>query len=488
MADLTKLVDLAMGVWQRDHRDLQTYDDYHVGKQARPYSARGQTDEFKALADRSIFNWIRLAVNIPCQMSVIEGYRIRDDANPPEYEAFTANDLDRKQFSIHEAACVFGHSFAEVMMPHPVFDKNADGTPVPTVRALSTKRTVALYNDDFNDRFPVFAVEFDKFTDPDEKEGQATAWTETERLRLAWDTSADARNVTVVSREDHGFTVVPIVRWVVHQDLEGRTTGLVSPLIQPQNDMNQGKYDLTVTRNFSAYKIRTASGLEGEPLIGPDGQQVIDDNGDPVFLAPEIGPEKFLSSEDEATKFGTLDETPLDGFIASLNQSVEHFSAVSQIPPHALIGRMANLSADAMVAAEEQLMRLVESLQRSWGESWTTLFQLISFAQGNPDALKDHSGLLRWKDMRARALSSTVDALGKGAQMLQIPPRELWKFWPGADAGTLQQWNKAYDEQPPVELTETGNAANLSRSLTGLSRTSSRGQSATGEAPSRRSV
>lgn len=474
MASLSDLVDIAVDVHRTDAGRLKTLDDYVRGRQSSPYGARGHSDEFRALAKRAVTNWIGLAVNIPCQMSIIEGYRVRDDADPPEWDAFMGNRMERKQSAFHYAAGVFGHSFAEVEWP--AAGRVVNGHPLPVVRGLPTTRTVALYDDPFGDRFPVFAIRFDAGVTGVSEHGEATAWTETEKLRLSWRTDGESRNVRVVKRAKHGFPVVPIVRWSISMDLEGRTMGLVEPLIQPQDEVNQAKFDLSVTRNFSSYKIRTASGLEGEPVIDPQtGEHLLDEaTGEPLYQAPEIGPDKFLVSEDDQTKFGTLDETPLDGFISSLNQSVEQFAAVAQIPPHALQGRMANLSAEALVAAEEQLMRQVGSLQRSWGDTWTTLFQLFAFAQGQSDALDDYTGRVRWRDMRARSMGEMVDALGKGSTMLGIPQQGMWKMFPGADASTLQEWKEMAAAAPPVETTEAGNALNLSRSLAGFASQTSR--------------
>lgn len=481
---LQDLVEIAVGVYHKDLPSLKLYDQYKRGEQSAPYGARGHTEEFRALAKRSVYNWVGLAVNIPCQMSIIDGYRVRNNSDPDEFEAFKGNRMERKQLAIHEAAATYGHAFAEVEMPDDGAE-NAEGVPIPSIRALPTMKMVVLYEDPFNDRFPVFAMRLDSLPG-ESKDGEATVWYGPDKMRISWRNTDAGHAVQVVKSSPHGFPVIPIVRWVTFQDLEGRTCGVVQPLIQPQDEVNQGKYDLNVTRNFSAYKIRTASGLEGEPVIDPDtGEQIRDENGDYVFAAPEIGPEKFLVSEDDTTKFGTLDETPLDGFISSLAQSVEHFAAVSQIPPHALQGRMANLSAEALVAAEEQLMRLVGSYQRSWGDSWCILFQLVAYAQGQPGALYDFSGQIRWREMRARSIAEIVDALGKGAQMLGIPQKSLWSRFPDVDAATLQEWKEAADALPPVEQTEHGNALNMSRALTGLSTTAAR---SAGTVPARRTA
>ena len=155
MTRFNDLVDLAYDTHLRDRAKIEELDSYARGDQHEPYGARGHSDEFRALARRSVFNWISLAVNIPCQMSIIEGYRVRDDSDPAEWDAFVGNGMDRRQGAIHRASAVFGHSFAEVRMPDGA---TYGGNPLPKIKALPTKRMVVLYDDPFNDRFPVFAM------------------------------------------------------------------------------------------------------------------------------------------------------------------------------------------------------------------------------------------------------------------------------------------------------------------------------------------
>ena len=87
--------------------------------------------------------------------------------------------------------------------------------------------------------------------------------------------------------------------------------------------------------------------------------------------------------------------------------------------------------------------------------------------------------------------TETVDARGKGAQMLGIPAEGLWKMFPGADAATLQDWKTLVDAAPPVEVTPEGNAMNLSRNLAGMASASARrvpGSARGTAAPQRRTV
>src|SRR5699024_4097178 len=156
---------------------------------------------------------------------------------------FKGNRLERKQNAFHHASGVFGHSFAEVVWPEN--GRTASGAPLPVVKGLPTTRTVALYDDPFGDWVAVFALMFDTASTAASSEGGATVWTEREKFRIRWENKGQSgRGITVDedSRVNHGFPVVPIVRWSIDMDLEGRTTGLVEPLIRPQDDVNQNKY------------------------------------------------------------------------------------------------------------------------------------------------------------------------------------------------------------------------------------------------------
>lgn len=48
-----------------------------------------------------------------------------------------------------------------------------------------------------------------------------------------------------------------------------------------------------------------------------------------------------------------------------------------------------------------------------------------------------------WRDTEARSLSTTVDALGKLAQMLNVPVEELWERVPGVTKTDVDRWRKA---------------------------------------------
>ncbi len=71
---------------------------------------------------------------------------------------------------------------------------------------------------------------------------------------------------------------------------------------------------------------------------------------------------------------------------------------------------------------------------------------------------------VRWRDTESRALSATVDALGKMAAMLGVPVQELWEKIPGVTQQDVERWKTTVAEGDPIAsleamLSRQGNAA-----------------------------
>jgi hypothetical protein len=155
----------------------------------------------------------------------------------------------------------------------------------------------------------------------------------------------------------------------------------------------------------------------------------------------------MLVSEAPDTKFGQLDETPLDGYLKNEDQATKNLAAIAQFPLHALIGNVSNLSAEALNALEAQFMRHLKSLQTSWGESHEELFRLIAEALGDEAGSNAFGGEVRWRDMESKAFGATLDGLGKAADMLQAPKRGLWAKIPGMTSGDLADWEALHEQE-----------------------------------------
>jgi hypothetical protein len=101
---------------------------------------------------------------------------------------------------------------------------------------------------------------------------------------------------------------------------------------------------------------------------------------------------------------------------------------------------------------EASTQRKIAEYETLFGESWETVFRLSAVAAGKTP---DDSAQVRWRDTEARALASTVDALGKMAQMLAVPVEELWEKIPGITDTDVMRWKAARAADPLAEIAAT---------------------------------
>lgn len=148
----------------------------------------------------------------------------------------------------------------------------------------------------------------------------------------------------------------------------------------------------------------------------------------------------MLTAKDPNTKFDTLDETPLDGFIKAYDSDIETLAGVAQVPATSLNGKVANLSADAIAELRAGLTQKVYERQQSFGKSHSQALRLGAAQEGNAAAADDFSARVTWQDMQVRSMAQAADALGKYAQMLGVPVKALWARIPGVTKADVDEW------------------------------------------------
>jgi hypothetical protein len=439
-----------LAIINADFPRLERIDKYIHGQHDDPYMPKTADAEYKMLAKRSTSNWMPLLIGTPAQALYVDGFRpgrkvdpAKGERSTPEWEHWQNSHMDAKQIAIHRAALGYGHSFT--------LTEKVDGK-VKT-KGLSALRTAALYEDAANDNDPYAALTVLSLPKGDTP-GKARLWDAKNEYEISFKALAGEQEIEVGKPQAHGLQECPVTRFAAAVDLEGRTVGIVEPLIPLQNRINQTVFDLLVTQTYASFKVRYATGMAPPLMI-----QWYDEQGYPKAEPADIenppagwttkqvpvpmdhNARRFLFAEDHEARFGSLDESPLGGFIESIEMSVKHLSALAQVPPHHLLGQIANLSAEALQAAETSLTRKVEEFRKSFGESWERVFRLAGALGGNAASAQDNSGEVIWRDMEQKSLAQSADALGKMAESLDIPKRGLWERIPGITQGEIDYWN-----------------------------------------------
>jgi hypothetical protein len=443
-----KLVEDMFLTLSHDRAEYDLCHDYFEGKQLLPYAPRNATAQIRDLQKRSIANWIPLLVNLPSQMSFVDDYRRRSagklerkggdsaENSNTEWQLWQKNRMDGRQAVIYRAVLTYGHAFVAV--------NNLDPKNIK-FDILSTRNTVAYFRDPVNDIRPSHVLTIKSYPRDDKVPGLAVLWDDVYRWELSY--TFDGKFVVKGKPFPHGLEKCPVVRYTCFIDDEGRTRGVVKPAIPLQDRLNQATFSTNVTSDFGAFKVRWAAGLMPSFRKDENGDIMLDANGEPVPEPIEVSQAALLLSDDPATKFGQLDETPLDGYIRQEEQAARNFTTLSQFPPLASISNLANLSAEAWAAAEAQFIRWIESLHVSLGESHEELFRLASLAAGDKDGAQSYGGEVRWRDQTTKTVAVMMDALGKAAQMLDVPRKGLWPLIPGVTNGMLDDWDQLHEQQ-----------------------------------------
>ena len=106
-------------------------------------------------------------------------------------------------------------------------------------------------------------------------------------------------------------------------------------------------------------------------------------------------------------------------------------AAVTQTPPHHLLGLSSNLQAEALTAATEGLQRKSGDFRMLNGQSHEQNFRLVAIANDNQSEARATDMQVRWRDTESRSLVQTANALALVATGLKVPVEMLWERLPG---------------------------------------------------------
>ncbi|MCD0450776.1 phage portal protein [Actinocorallia sp. API 0066] len=368
-----------------------------------PWLSASAPHEVRRLAEVSRVNMLAFVVSARVQNLYVDGYRTpRSADDAPVWATWQANAFDARQIGVHRAAMTYGASYVTVL----------PGDPVPVMRGVSPRDMTAMYGDD--DDWPELALQ---------------------KRRSSW-RLIDAEAVCTLLREGdtfrtvgvelhgatlHGVPVCPVVRYRETDDLDDPVVGLAEPHMDLQDQINITSFGLHVAQHYGAHRQRYILGWLGES----EEQRL------------KASASKLWTFDDPDVKVGEFGQTDLGGYIESREASLRHLATVSQTPAHELLGQLVNLSAEALAAAEAGQRRAVAENQTVIGEAHEQALALAGAYQG---LAPDPSAAVRWRDTEARSLGLVVDALGKMAQMLGIPPQALWERVPGVSDDDLERW------------------------------------------------
>lgn len=157
-------------------------------------------------------------------------------------------------------------------------------------------------------------------------------------------------------------------------------------------------------------RVVTGAAYPKVPVLNEQGQQV----GERVVPLDELIRDRILWIPGANARTSEWTAASLDVFSKVIEHAIEHMAAQTRTPPHYLIGKIQNVSADALTAAETGLVSKTEERIVYINPGVKGVYRLIARAQGDErKARAVRSGKVIWKDVQFRGIGQLVDALQK---------------------------------------------------------------------------
>lgn len=418
--------------FQSERHELLKIDQYLRNEQPTAKLPRRASREHKYLAEIARTPWLRLVVNSAVQMLHAEAVYSTERDVRQMWAPFTRNGMVAKQTPLYRDAIGFGTAYVTALPGQFREQKN-----VAKLRPYSPLEMFAVYADPAEDEWPMFAVR----VIPQPRDTFHYRLLDEESVYYLSD---GPDGVQYLERREHGLGVCPVIRYSPRLDLMGRADGDVGPFRTTADRLDKTEYDRLLAQHYNSWRVKTATKLD---------DNISDEESEKIRM--QLSHEDILLGSNE-TEFSTLDQTSLSDFDQAKESHVETLAAISQTPTTALSGKMINVSADGLAEAKANAYAKRNEFQVTLGGSHIQTLRLAAQIENRPEDAADYTATISWDDTETRTLNQAVDALGKAATMLGVPPELLWEFIPGVSKTKSDYWKKYAQEHPQDALDPYG--------------------------------
>jgi len=386
---------------------------------------------FRALLAEARANLAELVVNAVAERLQVTGFRFgNEEDSSAAWAIWQANSMDADAEMLQTDALTQGSSFVLVQPD--------ESSPVGvTISPESALQATVLYEPGRRHRR---RAGYKRWTD--EATAGRTEVLITPDQIVTW-LPATNRSRPLVEPNPAG--VVGMVELAPQPRTVGPPRSELLSVIPIQDRVHTTLFNRSVSVDYGANRQVWATGIKvaREVIKAQDGQEATK-----VSRPFQIGANRLLTNENPDGRFGSIAESNLQGYLDAVKQDVELLASITQTPAHYLLGTVANLSADALKAAEAGLVSKVRRRALHLGEDWEEVIRLALQFIGSP-AAADVSAEVIWGDFETRTEGQLVDALVKMAT-LGVPREVLWERW-GATQQEIERWHDLNGEAPEPE-------------------------------------
>lgn len=377
---------------------------------------------FPPIAD----NWMQLVVNAPVERLEVQGFRFNPDpsqmpwdaeSDQEAWEMWQANNMDAVSVMAFTEAVKCGVAYflvtpqpdqewplITVELPEQCYVETDPANPRVRLQAIKRWRDedgylyAYVYGPDYVQRWR--SVEkADKYVSGED---------------IQWKRPPGADPVSV-----NPLGVVPMVALENRPDPRHGGRSDLEPAMPIQDAVNKLCLDMLVSSEFHAYPQRWASGWEG--AVDKDGNAITN-------LDMVLGQSRLVRAQAPDAKFGQWNPGNVDNYIRPVEMYLDHLAAVTQTPAYYLKGEMANLSAEAIMAADTGLVRRVDRKHLSFEDGLEETMRVGFLAKGDTAKAKAVTAETIWKDAEPKSLGALVDAALKLRTGLSAPLEMCWQM------------------------------------------------------------
>lgn len=395
------------------------YDDYYRGLHPLRFASDEFREYFASRYAGFADNWVPVVADSPVERLTVTGFQPYDSpADAEAWRVWQVNNLDCDSQLGFLAAVLAGRSYVLVWG-----DPDDPETPCVTFedagqaivayypgsryrRRAALKRWqdgykmyATLYTADELWKFerPLTRVEKPQFlADLDE---QADKWLPRDPIALG-----------EPNPQPNPMGVVPMVELPNRPVLVREPLSDVAPVVPLQDAVNLLWAQLFTASDFAALPQRYILGADAPkvPVYDEAGNKV----GEKPLDMRTLNLERLFWVEGEGATAGSWPAANLAVYSEVIETAIGHLAAQTRTPQHYLIGKMANLSSDALIAAEVGLVKRTQEKQLWFGQALREVQRLIALAQGSAAKAKAYqAGKVLWADTESRSQSQLVAAL-----------------------------------------------------------------------------
>ncbi len=408
------------------------YQAYYDGEPA--ILALLDTEErqvFRRFLDESQANWCSLVASAVAERMQVVAFQWGDSSDAA-WAIWQANGMDADAELVQTDALVTGRGFVLVQPDN----SNASGV---SITPESPFEATVLYEP--GNRRKRMAG-FKRYRDPVSDRA-------TEILILPDMVATWAPNAADPLVEPNPAGAVGLIEINPQPRTLGQPRSELDNAIPIQDRIHTTIFNRLVATDFGAFRQIWATGIKlaRQVITSEDGSTT------EIAVKPfDIGANRLLTNENPDGRFGSFTGDPLAGYLSAVESDIDALAAITQTPAYYLHGKMVNLSADAIKAAEAGLIAKVRRRMLHVGEGWETAVRMALGLVGDPGAA-NMEGQVLWADPETRSIAQLADALVK-FQAVGVPQEVLFQRL-GATPAEIDAWMKMKAANP-VTVRPTG--------------------------------